>query len=156
MRLVDVRYLTMLIVVGVMIGYFNVLDPTQAQVPNGVEGVDNPPELASGTIASMGRIMESRELAVTSGDSAPGDWKSPIVASISKLSAGGCQVTVRNESTAATYAISFEVVGSDKLGKVTFVRTFSERLAAGKNVERKVPCGRDENIEVWLKSGKRV
>ncbi len=116
----------------------------------------SPAQLTPGTIASMGQLRESRDIAVRSGGAAPGDKESPITASVGHASERECQVTVQNTSKDAAYSLTFEVIGSDKNGKLTSQRSFSARVAAGANVTRMVPCGKEENIEVFLKSGKRV
>lgn len=116
----------------------------------------DPEKLKSGVIASFGSAKNVAAVDVPVVDQSPGEQPTPVTASVSRKGQSRCVATVTNASTESAYSVNFDVIGNDTSGRITSRRNFTATVGAGKSETREVTCGRDDSMQVVLKSGRKV
>jgi len=126
--------------------------------PAATEKVDEkaePSNLKPGVLSSVGSYRKTASTDQSLDGSAPGSEASPVTGSIRHSGQGDCEALLSNAGKNA-YSVSFEVVTVERNGGFGRKRSFSATVPAGKTVTRSVSCEKGENIQVVLKSGKRL
>ncbi|MCB0360604.1 MAG: hypothetical protein KDD44_13245 [Bdellovibrionales bacterium] len=125
-------------------------DAKQAEAEN-----KDPETIQSGVIASYGKYARGADINATALPEAAGnDEPTPVGASVMKKQ-GRCVATISNSSEESAYSVRGYIV-TLRNGNESSRKFFSVRLGAGKSETKSVGCGEDENVQVVIKSGKRL
>ncbi len=110
--------------------------------------------LTPGVLSSFNR-SERSEAVDTASSPTQGDEPSPVSGSIS-YAKNGCVARVTNTDKKSSYSVSFDVIGTNKQGSTALKRSFSASLKPEETVTHTVSCSKDLNMQVVLKSGRKV
>ncbi len=131
---------------------------THAGPPDGSgEKQERPGEekVRTGVVASFGSYKNTANVDSASTPS-PGEESSAITGSVSRVSSGRCQAKINNNSAQNSYAVSFAVVAQTASGGTGNSRSFSATVKPKQSVSRDVPCDADKNLQVVLKSARKL
>ncbi len=113
-------------------------------------------KLKPGVVASYGKFDKGAAVDGAANGNIAGEQQSPVAGSVRFVSGDRCEATVTNLSEKDSYAVSFDVVGSRGSSRA-FSRGYSASLKPKGSVVRSVSgCASDLNVQVVLKSGRKV
>lgn len=81
--------------------------------------------------------------------------QSPVVGAIERIGGNKCVVKLTNNSEKSSYSVKYVVKTIDPRGGES-QKSFSSTLNPNGSVERRVSCGKDDNIQVQITSGKKL
>jgi hypothetical protein len=112
--------------------------------------------LKPGVVASFGRASKHAAVDSLATGSVPGDEAMPVTASVAKVKSGKCEVKLSNSDEKNSYSVSYVVEGINSKGDTVMKRSYSATLDPKKTVTNALSCRDDLNLQVVLRSGKKL